>query len=77
MNNMEHYTYKVNNNVELKIYYPNELGQYRVEHKDEAIGYIYVSAFDNQTNETIWLGSTEELSLIAGQIGEYLEKIDL
>jgi len=73
---MEYYTYRVNNDVELKIYLPNKQHHYLVEHDGEQIGYIYVSATDFETGEPVWLGSTEELSLVAGTIGDFIEKMD-
>jgi len=78
---MEQYHYTINNQgtiEDLTIYRPSEEnGRYRVELEGSTVGYLYFSQMDEHLACPIWEGTTPSLSLIAAELGSFIERSDI
>ena len=77
---MEQYHYKIDNKGKIEdliIYSPHhEDERYRVELEGLTVGYLYYSQMDNDLARPTWEGSTPSLSLIAAELGRFIESSD-
>ena len=65
---MEHCIYN-----DLKIYSSNESREYMIEQDEKIIGYLFTPCPDFATGKPEWLGSNDNLMLVAAEIGKHLE----
>ena len=77
---MEPYHYQIDNHgkiEELIIYRPDTGDErYLVELEGSTVGYLFFSQQDDDLGCPIWEGSTPSLSLIAAELGRFIEKSD-
>jgi len=78
---METYHYQIDNKGKIEdliIHRPqNENERYRVELEGATVGYLFFSEMNNDLGCPIWEGSTPSLSLIAAELGRFIEDSDL
>lgn len=74
---MKKYTFPINNEGEeqdLIIHEPEgEDKRYRVELKGQTVGYLFFSEMNPEKGCSMWEATTPSLTLIAGQLGEFIE----
>ena len=74
---MEQYHYTVNNQGKIEdliIYAPEgDNERYRVELEGATVGYLFFSQMTDKLGSPIWEGSTPSLSLIAQELGQFIE----
>jgi hypothetical protein len=63
----------------LTINYPiDESGHYCIETEDEKeLGHLFIDGIHQDTGSPIWKGTTEEVNLIAEELGDFIEQSDL
>lgn len=63
----------------LTINYPiDESGHYCVETEDDTeIGHLFIDGIDERSHSPVWKGTTEEVNLIAEELGRFIEDSDL
>jgi len=75
---MKKYYFPINNegkDEELVIFQPEgEDGRYRVELEGETVGYLFYSEMNPDKGCSMWEATTPSLTLIAAQLGEFIEQ---
>jgi hypothetical protein len=78
---MEPYHYKIDNQgkiEDLLIFTPIKPDErYRVELEGATVGYLFFSQMNDDLECPIWEGSTPSLSLIAQELGRFIESSSL
>lgn len=74
---MKKYTFPINNDGEEQDLNINEPqgkdGRYRVELEGETVGYLFFSEMNPEKGCSMWEATTPSLTLIASQLGEFIE----
>lgn len=77
---MKQYHYTINNGGKLQdlvIYTPvDQEGRYAVELEGNLLGYLFYADLDTDKSCPMWQGSTPSLTLMAAELGAFLEQSD-